>query len=355
MQPHHGTTLVAILALSLLVCSCAKTEDKEDPPDLYSGATATLTTTAVKSGDSVVASCTVINGGTGAAGAFSVTFYAQVNTTLGTAGDHPLGTVTVGGLAAGASTVVDLTNGDVTGVAHGIYYLGWVIDSGGALSESNEGNNNGYLASPRLQLGEYGQTTFALGMTSVSAGATMLFDGGVASYDDQSSTLSIPFTVTFYGNSYTSCLVSTNGYITFGSDGTDFSNDAIPNTNLPNDTVALFWDDLIVSNSSGGTTDQIFYRVDGTTPNRVLTIEYSSVSRLGQATETYLYGQIKIHEAVSGNNPIELCYDTLQDWTWTGGAISATIGVENSGGTEGVDAGGSPGISAPPSSNLRFE
>ena len=62
--------------------------------------------------------------------------------------------------------------------------------------------------------------------------------------DDAGETVTLPFTFSFYGVDKTEVTIGSNGYLTFGIDGTDFSNDAIPDAIDPNDYIAPFWDDL---------------------------------------------------------------------------------------------------------------
>ncbi len=63
--------------------------------------------------------------------------------------------------------------------------------------------------------------------------------------DDESATVALPFTFPFYGNSLTSIKISSNGYITFGTNsGTAPTNQAIPNPADPNGIIAGFWEDL---------------------------------------------------------------------------------------------------------------
>ena len=76
-----------------------------------------------------------------------------------------------------------------------------------------------------------------------STGTLLTFSGT----DDGAASVTLPFGFSFYGETKTTALVSTNGYLTFGGDGTDFSNDPIPNTTDPNDFIAPFWDDLEVN------------------------------------------------------------------------------------------------------------
>ncbi|MEO0168431.1 MAG: peptidase S8, partial [candidate division WOR-3 bacterium] len=57
----------------------------------------------------------------------------------------------------------------------------------------------------------------------------------------------MPFPVTFYGNTYTSITVSTNGWASFNPYTSSYlSNTSIPNSSDPNNLLAVLWDDLVV-------------------------------------------------------------------------------------------------------------
>jgi hypothetical protein len=60
------------------------------------------------------------------------------------------------------------------------------------------------------------------------------------------------FDFQFYGISVNSVRVSTNGYVTFGTEGTKYTNDPIPTANPPNAIIAPFWDDLDLRGWSTG-------------------------------------------------------------------------------------------------------
>ena len=68
-------------------------------------------------------------------------------------------------------------------------------------------------------------------------------DSGIVG-DNNWGNVPMNFNFEFYGNTYTSIYISTNGYLDFGTDHWDSSNDNIPNTNNPNNYIAPFWDDL---------------------------------------------------------------------------------------------------------------
>ncbi len=62
--------------------------------------------------------------------------------------------------------------------------------------------------------------------------------------DDDFTEVALPFPFVFYGQEYASVKISSNGYLTFGSDGTDHTNDPIPSATDPNALIAAYWTDL---------------------------------------------------------------------------------------------------------------
>lgn len=88
--------------------------------------------------------------------------------------------------------------------------------------------------------------------------------------------LVLPWSFPFYGNNYTTALVSTNGYITFGTNGTDSSNDPIPNAIAPNDFIAPFWSNLTVN---GGLSNMFW--LNDSLNSRVI-VQWNSVFRSGE-------------------------------------------------------------------------
>ncbi|NOZ61974.1 MAG: T9SS type A sorting domain-containing protein [Calditrichaeota bacterium] len=136
--------------------------------------------------------------------------------------------------------------------------------------------------------------------------------------DDDFYSVTLPFTFSFYGENKTSLKISSNGYLTFGSDGTDFSNDPIPDSFEPNDIICPFWDDLYPNHGNGA----IYYQSDA---ERFI-VQYSNVQKFsGSGSYTF---QIILFQ--SGD--IKFQYLHL-----TGNVTSATIGIENSNGSDGLE------------------
>lgn len=145
--------------------------------------------------------------------------------------------------------------------------------------------------------------------------------------DDTSKTVSLPFPFTFYGQSFSSVKISSNGYVVFGSSAaTAYSNVAIPNTSTPNGLVAPFWDDL--NPASGGS---IWYKTVGTAPNRRFVVAWVGVPHYPNVGNATL--EVILEE---GTNDIRFQYSdvNLGNASYNYGA-SATIGVENLAGTIG--------------------
>lgn len=148
-------------------------------------------------------------------------------------------------------------------------------------------------------------------------------------WDDTSwGPLNIGFSFTFYGNSYTQFHVTSNGLVMFGSGSGDYTEDPIPNGGSPNNFIAAFWDDLVV-HSSG----KILYTTIGAAPNRKCIIQWTN---MGFWSSTVLMGTFAVilHE---GSNNIQVQYRSIIDNTSARAhGQSATIGLENSNGTAGV-------------------
>ncbi len=103
----------------------------------------------------------------------------------------------------------------------------------------------------------------------------------IATNDDMNSgTISLGFDFTFYGTTYNSVVISTNGYIAFAAAPNSFSpfsfSNAIPNANFPvkNAVLGCFHD---MNNSNGEGT--ITYAVNGTAPYRKFVLLYDNQSQ----------------------------------------------------------------------------
>jgi hypothetical protein len=144
--------------------------------------------------------------------------------------------------------------------------------------------------------------------------------------DDCGVWIPIGFSFPFFGQYYDYVGISSNGYLTFGPDLAIFNNVSIPNPGAPNNLIAVFWDDLYLSSDSN-----IYYQVIGSAPDRKLVIQYNRVDFYGG--EGNLYFQVILSE----DGSIVFQYkDMLSVNPSRGSGSSATIGIENGGGSWGI-------------------
>ena len=110
--------------------------------------------------------------------------------------------------------------------------------------------------------------------------------------DVLSATIPIPFSFVFDGTAYTSCKVSSNGWLTFNPTTTsnNLSNNLATGPATERPRVAPFWDDL---NGTGGTAS---YTTTGTAPNRVFTFEWLNWYRFGNTGGPSFSMQVQLVE-----------------------------------------------------------
>lgn len=101
--------------------------------------------------------------------------------------------------------------------------------------------------------------------------ATTGTDAGLAC-DDCSTSIPIGFSLDFFGRSYDSIQISSNGYLTFEGPGDLPAGFCPPASNPANAVIAPFWDDL-----NPGAGGAVYYLLEGTEPNRRLTVEWHQV------------------------------------------------------------------------------
>lgn len=151
-------------------------------------------------------------------------------------------------------------------------------------------------------------------------------NSGLYGGDVYTGPVDIGFTFPFYENSYTQAYFSTKGLVSFGQGGYWFENVLIPNAALPNDMIAAFWDDLGMYAQTRPDAG-IYYFRGGTAPNRYLVVEWYRADTYNGSGTLDLTFEVILHE----NGDIVLQYSSL-----TGNLESATVGIEDSAGTTGL-------------------
>ena len=161
-------------------------------------------------------------------------------------------------------------------------------------------------------------------------GSNMLADNGVASTpltvgtldDGRWENISLPFTFTFYGNTFNAVTVSTNGWVGLGSTSTTSTGYgfALPAASAPNNVIHAITCDL---NFKPSTTSTIEYFEDGFYPNRRFIISYNSIKFFSGGGTADV--QVMLYE---GTNVVEIHTDDCTNTT-----LAKAQGIENSTGT----------------------
>lgn len=157
--------------------------------------------------------------------------------------------------------------------------------------------------------------------------------------DNLSQAVPIGFNFTYQQASYSSLLISTNGFVTLNTATTAIGNGpgsyGYFNSNLTNGTssnnspliIAPLYEDLVCQGNPGslaGLNSSIRYAVSGAAPNRVFTVEWIGMETFNNAGPNLNF-QVKLYET-SGN--IEFCYGTMEGFNGTSSYnYTSSIGI----------------------------
>ncbi len=140
---------------------------------------------------------------------------------------------------------------------------------------------------------------------------------------DDAETVNLPWSFPFYGNDYSSIMISTNGYMTFDGNGLVWVNTNIPSSAQPNNCICPMWDDILID--AGGAI-LTWYDEE----RDLFIIEWDDVPRYDNNAQHHSFQAI-----LSPYGVITFQYLDLDP----GGVNSATVGVENESGTVGLQIG----------------
>jgi len=138
----------------------------------------------------------------------------------------------------------------------------------------------------------------------------------VGSGDDSNhGPFNLGFPFSYYGNSFNTINVCTNGWLSFTSTDTDYSNQGIPYNEEPNNLLAPFWDDL--NPTDGGT---IYYQTIGTQ----FIVQWQDVPHYGGGLP------VTFQVILNADGSIVFQYELIQDIS------GSTVGIENAAGDDGL-------------------
>lgn len=151
--------------------------------------------------------------------------------------------------------------------------------------------------------------TFAqsLGTYADITGGTVLATG--SAYDDNSYSVTLPFTFTFNGAGQTQVYVSSNGFITFGAtDPTGTTYAPISSTLAYAGAVSAWGTDANGFTAIGGRTSEIRWETIGTAPNRIIVFQWKDTRSQYSTSATlvpYVNYQIRLFES---NSQVQVMY-----------------------------------------------
>ncbi|NOR44216.1 MAG: hypothetical protein GQ534_01410, partial [Candidatus Delongbacteria bacterium] len=145
-------------------------------------------------------------------------------------------------------------------------------------------------------------------------------DLGFTKMDENRADIPIGFDFEFYGNTYSTLNVCTNGFLSFTSASFIYENTPIPYDVDPNNIIAPYWDDLDITTSPEGAV----YTYHDIANNRFIIEWYKMVNWGITAPNTF---QVILYE----DGTIIFQYEDIQGYQ-----NSCTIGIENIDGDDGT-------------------
>jgi hypothetical protein len=147
--------------------------------------------------------------------------------------------------------------------------------------------------------------------------------------DDCVASIALPFAYNFYGNTYTSAVVSSNGTLQFVTASPDYGqNEVCFPLSLFSYSIIPHFSDLTI----GGAGEGIFTSVSGAAPNRIFNIEWRA-SALGKSAGSLNF-EIRLYETQSQRS-FDIIYGSVPN-----NGFDATVGVQRG----GVPAGDAAGV-----------
>jgi hypothetical protein len=145
--------------------------------------------------------------------------------------------------------------------------------------------------------------------------------------DDTFTSVTLPFAMPFYGGSYSTAWIDTNGVLTFAApNGSSWNAGAIPSAaaaNKPNLAIYPFWEDLIVDSSASVRTQTI-----GSAPNRQFVVEWRNVQLYSNPSS-----RVSFEIILNENGVVTVAYADIDPTVPAEQGSGATVGVENGAGT----------------------
>jgi len=143
--------------------------------------------------------------------------------------------------------------------------------------------------------------------------------------DEAGESIAIGFDFSFYGESYNSLIINPNGWVGFGDDNDAWDNSNIPASSAPRPAIFGLWDDLNPVNDNCNSYCSGSVYTHGNSER--LVVWFNEVAHwYSNFEDSYYDFQIVLYP----NGDIDVNYNSLT------GDHDATIGIQNAGGTDGI-------------------
>ena len=141
--------------------------------------------------------------------------------------------------------------------------------------------------------------------------------------NDSTVNVSLPFSVSIDGSSYSNLTLSTNGWIEFGgntSGNSDPTEDCLPSSAHTNPLLAVYWDDMMTFGNG------VRYQTIGSAGGRVFIADFEIETAAGGGAANDVRAQVMVHE---GSSLISVRYRDIGSGVLGNGAV---IGFQSAGG-----------------------
>ena len=144
--------------------------------------------------------------------------------------------------------------------------------------------------------------------------------------DNSTELIDIGFDFPFYGESYSQFLINPNGWIGFTEDNDEWYNGDIPSLEYPKAAIFGFWDDLnpVNDNCNSSCSGNVYY----SSTNDYLVVWFDNVYHW--ASEGYENSYYDFQIVIYSNGEVAINHRNIN------GQYSATVGMQNSTGTIGI-------------------
>ncbi len=207
--------------------------------------------------------------------------------------------------------------------AGGASAAAYPLTCNGKILDDNDAAHEGWSVHPKTlgAMSLHAVTAFSPDDINATNIPGLLFFSG----NDATQIVNLPFSVNIEGTNYSTAVLSTNGWMEFGSNtagNSDPVNDCLPTSKHTNPFIAGFWDDM---QTAGASTIQ--YGTVGTAPNRTfLAFFFLDTVTSSDDGNDDMKMEILVHE---GSNVIAVKYPTNQRFA---SGQTATVGFQGVGG-----------------------